>query len=249
MSSHSASPSSATVDTPVNPKHCLIVGIGPGTGAACARRFTAEGYQVSAIARSEARLSEFARDIPGLATYAADICELEAFRATLKKIAASHGSPARIIYNAAQASFAPMLEVDIDKFERNFRVNTSGLLVTAQTLSAAMVAHGDGAIVVIGNTASLRGKPSFVGWAASKAAQRILAESLARELGPQGVHVAYVVIDAVIDMPFARRRWPDRPDDFYAKPDDLASEIYHVAHQPRSTRSFLVELRPFGEVW
>ena len=91
--------------------------------------------------------------------------------------------------------------------------------------------------------------PSFVGWAPTKAAQRILSECLARELGPQGVHVAYVVIDAVIDMPFARQTRPDAPDDFFAKPDDLADEIYHVAHQPRSARSFLVELRPFGEKW
>ncbi|MCH9671780.1 MAG: short-chain dehydrogenase, partial [Gammaproteobacteria bacterium] len=99
------------------------------------------------------------------------------------------------------------------------------------------------------NTAALRGKADFVGWSPTKAAQRILAECLARELGPSGVHVAYVVIDAFIDMPFARRRQTDRPDDFFAKPDDLASEIYNVAHQPKSAWSFLVELRPFSETW
>ena len=76
-----------------------------------------------------------------------------------------------------------------------------------------------------------------------------MAEALARDLGPKGVHVGYVIIDAVIDMPFARKRWPDNPDDFYAKPADLAAEIYHLAHQPRSARTFLVELRPFGENW
>ena len=233
----------------VDPKHCLIIGVGAGTGAACARRFVRAGYRVSMIARSDERLAGFARDIPGSIPYRADIAEVDEFRAVLARIAAEQGAPARVVYNATQASFAPLAEVDVAKFERNFRVNASGLLVTAQVLSPAMVAYGDGAIVVTGNTASLRGKPSYVGWASTKAAQRILAESLARELGPQGVHVAYVVIDAVIDMPFARRRWPDRPDDFYANPDDLADEIYHVAHQPRSARSFLVELRPFGEVW
>ncbi|MDP7234683.1 MAG: short-chain dehydrogenase, partial [Alphaproteobacteria bacterium] len=77
----------------------------------------------------------------------------------------------------------------------------------------------------------------------------ILAECLARELGPQGVHVAYVVIDALIDMPFARRRFGDKPDEVFAKPEELAEEIFHTAHQPRSARSFLVELRPFGETW
>ena len=86
-------------------------------------------------------------------------------------------------------------------------------------------------------------------WTPTKAAQRMVAEALARDLGPKGIHVAYVVIDAVIDMPFARKRWPDYPDDFYTKPDDLAGEIYHLAHQPKSAWSFLIELRPFGENW
>ncbi len=112
-----------------------------------------------------------------------------------------------------------------------------------------MISNGGGSIVVTGNTAAMRGKPNFIGWSPSKAGQRILAEALARQLGPDGVHVAYVVIDAVIDMPFARQRWKDQPKDFFAQPDDLAAEIYHVAHQPRTARSFLVELRPFGENW
>ncbi len=112
-----------------------------------------------------------------------------------------------------------------------------------------MSKRGSGSIVVTGNTGSLRGKPSFIGFSPTKASQRILAECLARELGPQGVHVAYVVIDAVIDMPYARRRRGEKPEDFYAKPADLASEIYHIAHQPKSARSFMVELRPFGETW
>ena len=109
-----------------------------------------------------------------------------------------------------------------------------------------MVERGEGALICTGNTGSLRGKPNFIGWTPTKAAQRMVAEALARDLGPKGVHVGYVIIDAVIDMPFARKRWPDNPDDFYAKPADLAAEIYHLAHQPRSARTFLVELRPYA---
>jgi len=86
-------------------------------------------------------------------------------------------------------------------------------------------------------------------WQCESGTIAFLSECPARELGPKGVHVAYVVIDAVIDMPFARRTRPEMPDDFFAKPDDIADEIYHVAHQPRSARSFLVELRPYGETW
>ena len=113
-----------------------------------------------------------------------------------------------------------------------------------------MVERGDGAIVVTGNTSALRGIPGFVGVALTKASQRILVESLARDLGSKGVHVAYVIIDAAIDMPFARRRFGEgKPDDFFAQPADIAAEIYHFAHQPLSTRTFLVQIRPFGEKW
>ena len=87
------------------------------------------------------------------------------------------------------------------------------------------------------------------GFAPTKAAQRILAESMARSLGPRGVHVAYVVIDAVIDVPWTRERFAGKPDEFFAKPDDIAETIWHLAHQPRSAWSFEVDLRPFGENW
>ncbi len=86
-------------------------------------------------------------------------------------------------------------------------------------------------------------------FAPTKAAQRILAESIAREVGPKGVHVAYVLIDAVIDLEWTRKRWPDAPDAFFIKPAAIAEEIWHVAHQDRSAWSFNVEIRPFGETW
>lgn len=229
--------------------HALVIGVGVGTGAACVRRFVDEGYQVSMMARSPERLAEFAAEIHHTTSYPADIADGERFRAVLRAVVAAQGHPDVVIYNAAQATFAPYQELDVAKFERNFRVNTSGLLIAAQELAPAMAERGRGAIVVTGNTAALRGKADFVGFAPTKAAQRILAESLARELGPQGVHIAYVVIDAAIDMPFARRRFGEREPDFFAQPADLAGEIYHVAHQPRSTWSFLVELRPYREVW
>ena len=232
-----------------NNPHCVLIGVGAGTGAACARRFTAGGYTVSMIARSEERLQGFAAEIPNTVAYRSDLAETAHFRETLQRIKAERGMPQVVLFNATQATRGNYQDIPIEKFERNFRVNTAGLLVTAQVFGPEMAARGDGAIIVTGNTAATRGKPNYVGWAPTKAAQRILAESLARELGPQGVHVAYVIIDAIIDMPFARRRWPDLPDDKYAKPDDLADEIYKVAHQPKSARSFLVELRPFGETW
>ena len=230
-------------------KHCLVIGVGPGLGLACVRRFAADGYAVSMIARHAGRLETWTGQIAGSRGDAVDIADVDAFRATLDRIAAERGLPDVVVYNAARATFGQYRDIAVEDFERNFRVNTTGLLVTAQALAPAMVARGHGSIVVTGNTAALRGTPRFVGWASTKAAQRILAESLARELGPQGVHVAYVVVDARIDMPFARRQQPDRPVEELANPGDLAVTVFNVAHQPKSAWSFYVELRPFCEPW
>ena len=230
-------------------RHCLLIGIGAGTGAACARRFSQDGYKVSMIARSEERLAAFTDEIPNTIPYATNIANAEDFRKTLETIKAEQGLPDVIIFNATQSTSGTYADISLEKFERNFRVNAGGLLTTAQVFGPDMSDRGDGAIVITGNTAATRGKPNYVGWAPTKAAQRILAESLARDLGPKGVHVAYVIIDAVIDMPFARRRWDHLPDEAFAKPSDLADQIYNVAHQPKSAWSFLVELRPFGETW
>ena len=229
--------------------HCLVVGVGAGTGLACVRRFVDGGYKVSMIARHEERLLSFADSIPHTMAYPSDLAEPDNYRATLRRIVDEQGPPKKVVYNAALATFQPYSELDIDLFERNFRVNTTGLLVTAQELAPQMVTAGDGALIITGNTGASRGIPRFVGFSPTKASQRILAESLARELGPQGLHIAYVIIDAMIDMPMVRNRLTDKPDDFFAKPDDIAGEIFHTAHQPPSTRSFLVEIRPFGEPW
>ena len=145
--------------------------------------------------------------------------------------------------------FGTFESVTPEALEQRFRVNVTSLLVLAQELAPAMVAAGHGAIVVTGNGAARRGKAGFAGFAPTKAAQRILAESLARALGPKGVHVAYVVIDAVIDVPWTRRAFPERPDDFFIQPGAIADEAWHVAHQPRSAWSFNVEVRPYGETW
>ena len=229
--------------------HCLVVGVGAGTGLACVRRFVGGGYKVSMIARHAERLQSFAEETEHTTAYAADIVDLDGYRATLRQNIAEQGLPTKVIYNAALATFAPYTELDTDLFERNFRVNTTGLLVTAQELAPGMVAAGDAALVITGNTGATRGTPRFIGFSPTKASQRILAESLARELGPQGLHIAYVVIDAMIDMPMVRQRLTDKPDDFFAKPADIAGEVFHTAHQPLSARSFLVEIRPHAEPW
>lgn len=230
-------------------KHCLVIGVGPGVGLHTVRAFLDDGFAVSMIARHAGRLESWEAELPGTRGFATDISDEAAYRAVLDQVVEEHGLPDVVIYNAAIAAFGNYLDVTIEAFEAAYRVNATGLLITAQQLCPAMVKRGHGRLLVTGNTGSLRGKPDFIGWSPSKAGGRIVAEALARELGPKNVHVAYILIDALIDMPFVRRRWPDISDDKLASPGDIASEIVRVAHQPPSARSFLVEIRPSGEPW
>jgi NAD(P)-dependent dehydrogenase (short-subunit alcohol dehydrogenase family) len=112
-----------------------------------------------------------------------------------------------------------------------------------------MLARGGGAIVVTGATASLRGNVRTAAFASAKAGQRALAQSMARHLGPKGVHVGYVVVDGVVDLASTRARMADKPDDFFLKPAEIAEAVHFLAHQPRSAWTFELDLRPFGERW
>jgi short-subunit dehydrogenase len=146
-------------------------------------------------------------------------------------------------------SFGTFRDTDPKVLEYNFQVNVMALLYLARQLTPKMVEAGGGSLIVTGNTSARRGKANFAGFAPTKAAQRILAESMARDLGPQGVHVAYLMIDAVIDVPWTRSRFKDAPDDFFIKPAAIADEAWHLAHQDRSAWSFLAEIRPYCEPW
>lgn len=230
-------------------KVCIVAGTGPGTGIACARRFAAGGYRVAMLARTKERLAAWEAEIPNSKGYAVDVREPDSIGAAVAEIRTDLGAPSVLIYNAVAAHFAEFDKIDPAKLENAFKVNTMGLLHLARAVTPAMVEAGHGAIIVTGNTAARRGKPAFAGFAPTKAAQRILAESMARTLGPKGVHVAYLIIDAVIDVPWARERYADRPDDFFAKPDGIAAAAWDLAHQDRSAWAFDMEIRPFGETW
>jgi NAD(P)-dependent dehydrogenase (short-subunit alcohol dehydrogenase family) len=228
---------------------CVVTGVGPGTGTALSRRFAAGGYRVAMLARSEERLRSLELEIAGSSGYVCDVADAESIASTVARIRNELGAPSVLIHNAVGGSFGNFLDIDPADLERNFRVNTMALLHLARAVAPDMITAGHGAIIATGNTSALRGKPSFAGFAPTKAAQRILAQSMARTLGPQGVHVAYVVIDAVIDVPWTRAMYADRPDDFFAKPAAIAETVWHVAHQDRSAWSFDVEVRPFAENW
>jgi NAD(P)-dependent dehydrogenase (short-subunit alcohol dehydrogenase family) len=227
----------------------LVTGVGPGTGAAIVRRFASDGFRVIALARSPDLISILERKLPDTYAVQCDVSDEGQVRDTIADIRDRIGSPSVLIYNAIGGGCGTFLEIDPMTLEANFRVNVMGLLYMARELAPAMIKAGRGTILVTGNTSAVRGDANFAGFAPTKAAQRILAESVARELGPRGIHVAYVLIDAVIDTPAMRRRFAEASSDLFMKPSAIADELWHLSRQDRSAWSFLTELRPFGEKW
>ena len=230
-------------------KVCLITGVGPGTGASLARRFARGGYQIAMLARDKGRLRELESEIQESKGFVCDVSDEIAVTNVVNSVVSEIGQPEILIHNAVGAVFGNFMEIDPADLNANFQTNVMGLCYLSRLLAPAMITAGKGAIIASGNTSALRGKANFAGFAPTKAAQRIFAESLARELGPKGIHVAYVLIDAVIDLKWTREWLPDKPDEYFIQPDDIAETTYQVAHQPRSAWSFNVEVRPFGENW
>jgi len=233
----------------VSKRVCIITGVGPGTGSALARRFAAGGYRVALLARTESRLRELAAELSGASAYPCDVADEAQVAETLARIASELGPASVLIHNAVGGAFGDFQEIEPAVLQRNFATNAMALLYLARGVAPAMLEAGEGTILVTGNTSAYRGKAKFAGFAPTKAAQRVLAESLARSLGPKGIHVAYLAIDAVIDVPWTRQQFRDRPDDFFAKPSAIADVAFGLAHQDRSTWAFDVVVRPFGEPW
>lgn len=228
---------------------CVVVGVGPGNGAAFARRFAREGYRVALLARRRELSDELAGTLAGARAYACDVSDPASIAVTFDAIDRELGAPEVVVHNAGSGVWGTFEDIDPADFEMAWRVNALGLLLVARRVVPAMRAAGRGALVVVGATASRRGVPRTAAFAPAKAAQRSLAESLARTLWPAGIHVAVIVVDGIVDLPATRARMPDKPDGFFIQPDDVAATALHLVRQPRSAWSFEVEARPFGETW
>ncbi len=227
----------------------VVAGVGPGTGTAVAERFARAGDRVALLARSAERLEKLASRLPGAAAFPVDVTDREAVARTVASIRSQLGPVDVLVHNAVGGAFAEFLDLDPAVLESNFQVNVMSLLHLGQQVVPDMLEKGEGHIVVTGNTSTWRGKARFAGFAPTKAGQRILAESMARSLGPKGVHVAYVVIDAVIDVPWTRKAFAGRPDEYFTRPAGIAETVHFLTTQERSAWSFQVDLRPFGEEW
>jgi len=228
---------------------CVIAGVGPGIGQALASKFASEGYAVAMLARTEARLRQYAERIPGAHAYACDVSDFASVEATFDRLRADLGRVRVLIHNATTGRFTGFMETTADALAESYRVNVLALLSCGQRVVPDMLQEGGGAILVIGATASLRGSASTAGIAPSKAAQRILAQSMSRSLGPHGIHVACLVIDGVIDLPEARRSLQERAIDSFVQPSAVADTAFHVVSQDRSAWTFELDLRPYSERW
>ena len=233
------------MDQPV----CVVVGVGPGNGASIARCFAAGGHRVALLARSTAFGERLAATLDGARFYACDVANESDVVAVFGRVSMDLGEPDVVVYNAGSGVWGDVETITTASFEAAWRVNALGALVTARQVIPAMRRRGRGAIILIGATASRRGMPRTAAFAPAKAAQRSLAESMARHLWPAGIHVALVIVDGVVDLERTRKTMPDKPDTFFVNPDDVAATAFWLSQQPRSAWAFEIEARPFGETW
>lgn len=228
---------------------CVVVGIGPGNGAAFARRFASEGYAVALLARSLDTSRELAAALPDARAWECDVGDAASVERAFDAIRAALGDPEVVIYNAGSGVFGGFDDVTAADFEASWRVNALGGFLVAKQVVPAMKRAGRGNLVFVGATASRRGAARTAAFAPAKAAQRSLAEAMAKQLGPAGIHVSLIVVDGVVDLPRTRKRMPDKPDEFFVKPDDVAATAAFLVQQPRSAWTFELEARPFAESW
>ena len=228
-------------------RSALIVGAGDGLSASLARLFAAEGIKVGLAARNIAKLRDLAGGI-GAVTAACDASEpaqVAALFATMED--ALGGGPDIVVYNASARARGPLVELDPAAVEQALRVSAYGGFLVAQQAARRMLPRGKGAILFTGASASVKGYKLSAPFAMGKFALRGLAQSIARELAPQGIHVAHFVIDGAIRNP-DRTEAPGAPDSML-DPDAIARTYLHVLRQERSAWTWEVELRPWVETF
>ena len=227
---------------------CAVVGVGPGNGAALGRRFAAEGYAVALLSRRTEFALELAAALPDARAYACDAASESAVEHAFGAIREDLGEVDVLVYNAGSGVWGTVEEVSAADFEGSWRTNTLGALLTSKQVIPAMKKAKHGSIVFIGATASRRGNVKTAAFAPAKAAQRSLAESMARHLWPSGIHVSVIIVDGVVDIP-GKRRTADKPPSFFINPADVADTAFRLTQQRPSAWSFEVEARPFAETW
>ncbi|MEP7301400.1 MAG: SDR family oxidoreductase [Caldimonas sp.] len=238
-------------------KSVLVIGAGDSTGGAIARRFAREGFVACVTRRTADKLE------PLVAAIRAEGGEAHGFASDARKEVDIETLVAHIEHEIAPIEVAvfnvganvrfSLTETSERVYRKVWEMGALGGFLMGREVARAMLARGHGTIIFTGATASLRGAAGFCAFAGAKHALRALAQSMARELGPQGIHVAHVVVDGAIDTPFIAENFPER----YAKkaeqgilsPDAIAENYWNLHRQPRSAWTHELDLRPWSETW
>ena len=232
----------------MNGKVAAVLGVGPGLGAAVARRFAREGFSVGLMARGEASLTAAREKVEGSGgtalAVAADATDAASVASAFDRVREKLGEPEVFVYNAGAFQMGGILELSPEQFDGCFRANCSGAFYGAQQVLPAMVERGRGTIILTGATAALRGAASFAALATGKFGLRALAQSMAREFGPQGIHVAHVVIDGQINTPRLREAQPDREESTTLSPESIAETYWQLHAQDSTAWTLELDLRP-----
>ena len=229
---------------PVSYRNALIVGAGPGLSAALARAFAKEGMTIALASRTVDDLQDLAQET-GAKTFACDASKRDQVQKLFADLEASVGAPDVLVYNASYRTRGPFVDLDSAEVEKSLAVSAFGGFLVAQEAARRMLPRGAGAILFTGASASVKGYAQSAPFAMGKFALRGLAQSLARELSPQGIHVAHIVIDGGIRS--ARRAEPPDKPDSLLDPDAIAQTFLHLLRQPRSAWTAEIELRPWLE--
>ncbi|MBC7635602.1 MAG: SDR family NAD(P)-dependent oxidoreductase [Acetobacteraceae bacterium] len=225
-------------------RSALIIGTGPGLSASLARRFVANGIAVAVAARNIDKLASLCTET-GATPYACDASDPTSVAAMFAAVDAAQGAPDVVVYNPSARVRGPITELDPEAVRRAVEISSFGAFLAAQQAARRMLPAGRGAILFTGATAGVKGFALSSVFAMGKFAMRGLAQSLARELSPQGIHVAHFVIDGGIRS--AARPIPNDKPDSLLDPDAIAESYWHIMHQHRSAWSWEVEVRPWVE--
>ncbi len=226
------------------PEIALIVGAGPGLSASIARLFSREGMRVVVAARNTEKLAALSAET-GAQTFACDAVDPDQVARLFEEMEGRVGAPDVVVYNASGRLRGPMVKLVPAEVEHALGVSAFGGFLVAQEAVRRMLPKGSGAILFTGASASVKGYAQSAPFAMGKFALRGLAQSMAREFAPQGIHVAHFVIDGAIRNP-GRTEPPDKPDSML-DPDAIAATYLHVLRQPRSAWTWEIELRPWVE--
>jgi len=229
-----------------HPETALIVGAGSGLSASLARLFAKEAMRVAVAARNTAKLDPLVKETGALAL-ACDAAEPAQVEAMFGAVEAKWGVPELVVYNAGYRVRGPFVGLDPKEVERTIRVTGYAGFLVAQSAAKRMLPRGSGAIFFTGASASVKGYAESAPFAMGKFALRGLAQSMARELAPKGIHVAHFVIDGGISREGGDPRAGERGADGMLLPDEIAKNYLHLYRQNRSAWTWEVELRPWVE--